>query len=200
MQNTLTLQPSNYVLPTEKVIVGILVIPVAIVILGFSVLSQPISAIDLPTQDEQTLIELTNQERVKQGIHRLTYNPQLQAAAEAKAKDMLDRDYFDHIAPGGKTPWNFIDQTGYSYTKAGENLAIDFKNVAGPIPAWMDSPTHRANILKAEYKEIGIARMKGEFQGRETVVVVQMFGAKSFTIASVGQSVTKAVATISPIK
>jgi uncharacterized protein YkwD len=183
MQNTITLQPMSISLPTEKIVVGALIVAAAVALIGVTVLTKPATAIDLPNQDEQTLITLTNQERTKHGLKSLTYNKKLQAAAEAKAYDMLNKDYFDHVSPDGVTPWKFIDKSGYAYTKAGENLAIDFQTVAGAVPAWMDSPTHRANILKAEYKETGIARVKGEYQGRQTVVVVQIFGTQSSGLA-----------------
>lgn len=167
-------------LPAEKSLIGVLAVAAVVATVGLAFVLKPTQAasIELPTADESRLIELTNIERSKAGLKALTYNSDLHEAALAKATNMLADDYFEHIAPSGKTPWNFIDAAGYRYIKAGENLAIDFTTVDGPVPAWMASPTHRANVLKPEYKEIGIAQVTGEFQGRQTTIVVQMFGAR----------------------
>lgn len=144
----------------------------------------PAQAESAPSYHEQVLINLTNSERTKAGLSELTYSPKLAEAARAKAEDMLAKGYFDHVSPDGQMPWDFIRQADYSYLKAGENLAIDYPTVTGPVPAWMASPTHRANILKPGYEEIGIAEVSGTFQGRETRIVVQMFGTPQFSIQS----------------
>ncbi|MEI6553150.1 MAG: CAP domain-containing protein, partial [bacterium] len=73
-------------------------------------------------------------------------------------------------------PWYWIDQTGYQYSSAGENLAVNFDYSKDVVQAWMNSPTHRANIVKAKYQEIGIGIAEGFYQGRPSVFVVQMFG------------------------
>ncbi len=165
----------------ERAVAGSIITALAISVASFFMVLQPTQAASLPGLEEGRLIELTNIERQAQGLKPLRYNPQLSRAAEAKAADMLAADYFEHTSPAGKTPWSFIKATGYDYYKAGENLAIDFTTVEGPIPAWMASPSHRANILKEDFSEIGIASMTGEYQGRETTVVVQMFGTKSLS-------------------
>jgi len=125
------------------------------------------------------LVELTNAERALSNVPTLTVNETLVRSAEAKAQDLLERDYFNHDTPDGKTPWTFFTDAGYSYTWAGENLAIDFVT-ADPIQrAWMASPTHAANILNPHYREIGIAVVEGDFNGKHTAVVVQHFGAQN---------------------
>lgn len=137
---------------------------------------QPLSALAQPSTNERILIDLTNRERAAHGLSILQYDATLTEAAYAKARDMLANDYFDHFSPDGKSPWQFMQAAGYSYWKAGENLAIDFADAKDAMPAWMASPTHKANIMKSSYNEIGIAVVKGEFKGRETTVIVQMFG------------------------
>lgn len=122
------------------------------------------------------LLELTNEEREKAGLSPLTYNEQLAAAAESKAKDMFNHDYWSHYGPDGATPWSFILSSGYKYEYAGENLAKNFMFSDGVVQAWMDSPTHRENILRSEYQEIGFAIVNGVLNGEETTLVVQMFG------------------------
>ncbi len=124
------------------------------------------------------LIDLTNTSRAQNGLADLTENSKLTSAAFAKANDMLSNDYFAHTSPSGKTPWDFIKAVGYNYTYAGENLAIGYTDDQELHKAWIDSPTHRANIVNGNFREIGIAVVSGEYDGAETTVVVQMFGAQ----------------------
>ncbi len=121
------------------------------------------------------LLELTNQERTAQGLPALRYNDSLARAAENKAHHMFTHDYWSHFG-GGKTPWDFILSSGYSYEVAGENLAKGFAFSEGVVEGWKNSPTHYANIVRPEYDEIGFAVQNGVLQGEETTLVVQMFG------------------------
>lgn len=122
------------------------------------------------------LVDSTNIERQKVNENQLTVNPLLQQAAQAKAKDMATKGYFAHTSPEGLTPWYWLEQAGYSYTQAGENLAINFVDSKDVIVAWMNSPGHRANILNQNYTEIGIATAKGVYKGQEATFVAQFFG------------------------
>lgn len=130
------------------------------------------------TLTKEFLVTLTNQERKELGIGELRENSTLDQAAASKAQDMLDLDYFSHNSPEGKTPWYWIKLSGYNYQKAGENLAIGFVDGEEVMRAWNDSPSHRANLVNSGYQEIGIGIAKGDFQGQEVTVVVQMFGTK----------------------
>ncbi|MBU4350839.1 CAP domain-containing protein [Candidatus Parcubacteria bacterium] len=123
-----------------------------------------------------TLIELTNQERQSSGLSPLKESLVLNQAALAKAKDMIENDYFNHTSPSGITPWYWFKQKGYAYRAAGENLAIGFLDSAEVEKAWTESPSHRQNLLNSNFKEIGIAVLTGNFQGKETTIVVQFFG------------------------
>lgn len=127
------------------------------------------------------VIEQTNQERTKAGLTTLTQNPQLTAAAFAKAQDMFSKDYWAHVSPTGTQPWSFIKNQGYSYQYAGENLARDFSNSSEMMNAWMGSASHRENILNAKYREIGIAVVDGTLEGIETRLVVQMLAVGTST-------------------
>jgi hypothetical protein len=122
------------------------------------------------------LIEFLNSERKAKGLAPLSENPILDQAAYLKAKDILEKDYFSHWSPEGISPWYWFKVAGYNYQFAGENLAIGFLDSKEVNDAWMASPTHRQNILNPNYKEIGIAVLKGEFNGSEVYVVVQHFG------------------------
>jgi uncharacterized protein YkwD len=125
------------------------------------------------------VLEQTNNERTKAGLPALTTNTKLNQAALAKASHMFQHDYWAHIAPDGTTPWVFIKNAGYSYSVAGENLARDFGDTGAMVQAWMNSPTHKENIVRSKYTETGIAVVDGKLQGVETTLVVQLFGSPS---------------------
>ncbi len=122
------------------------------------------------------LTELTNTDRTRNGVGKLTVNPKLTAIAQAKANDMAQNGYFAHTSPDGKTPWYWLKQGGYVYTYAGENLAVNFSDSAAVEAAWMKSPTHRANLLNGKFTEVGIATAVGMYKGEKTTFVVQVFG------------------------
>ena len=123
------------------------------------------------------IINLTNQTRINLGLTELTTSPILNVAAYNKAQDMLLNQYFAHTSPTGLTPWEFIKKAGYNYTYAGENLAVHFVTTESVSDGWMASPTHKANIVSPNYKEIGVGVINGDYEGYPTTFVVQMFGA-----------------------
>ena len=144
------------------------------------------------------IISLTNKEREAGGLNTLSNNPKLASAALAKANNMLEVQYWDHFGPNGETPWQFIRASEYAYVYAGENLAKGFRTSEGTVEAWMASPTHRANIMSANYKDIGVAVVEGELLGKQTVLVVQMFG--NLTSSVQGAVVPPVVAPEEPAK
>jgi len=128
--------------------------------------------------NSENLELLINQERSQRGIAALKINQELNQAAYNKSLDMMSKNYFDHYA-FGRTPWNFITEQGYDYLYAGENLAMDFQTAEGTVAAWMNSPSHRRNILNSDFSETGIGIVKGEYSDasgiRETQIVTNMF-------------------------
>lgn len=123
------------------------------------------------------VVDLTNEERADENKTPLHRNTTLDAAAKLKAQHMAKNHYFAHFAPDGTSPWHWFDEAGYVYAHAGENLAIHFTDSDEVVEAWMDSPTHRANIVDDKFTEIGVGTAKGTFDGYDTVFVVQLFGA-----------------------
>ncbi len=120
-----------------------------------------------------SLLNLTNATRSKAEEPALTLSPQLTAAAQAKANDMVSHDYWSHNSPDGQTPWTFITAAGYNYQLAGENLAYGFTNASATVTGWMNSPEHRANILNAQYQNVGFGIASSpNFQGKGPVTVV----------------------------
>ncbi len=122
------------------------------------------------------LYSLTNEVRHTNNLPPLTLNPKLSEAAAAKGRDMIGKNYWAHYGPDGTAPWDFFSQAGYNYEYAGENLAKNFLYSNNVVDAWMESPSHRENILRSEYTEVGYAMVNGVLQGEETTVVVQLFG------------------------
>jgi hypothetical protein len=128
--------------------------------------------------NEAELLSLTNEKRKEAGLQPLRLNQELTQAASGKAHDMLTKHYWAHTSPDGVTPWVFIKGSGYEYVYAGENLARGFTSSSDVVNAWMASPGHKANLLSANYEDIGFAIKTGELGGDETVLVVQEFGSR----------------------
>ncbi len=126
--------------------------------------------------ESAVLIDLTNESRNKYGLKPLLRNEKLQLAASLKGGDMIENKYFAHYSPEGVSPWYWIKKANYDFIYAGENLAINFLTSKDVESAWLNSPTHRDNILNEKYKDIGISTKVGNFNGRNTVFVIQMFG------------------------
>lgn len=125
----------------------------------------------------EKLAQLTNEQRQKNNLSPLTINSTLSVAAQKKAENMFQENYWSHYSPDGKTPWDFILGAGYKYEYAGENLAKNFLFSNGVVDAWMNSTAgHRENILKKEYTEVGYAIVNGVLNGEQTTLVVQEFG------------------------
>lgn len=122
------------------------------------------------------LISLTNEARAEASKDELVENKVLTLAAQAKADDMAARGYFAHVDPDGKQAWGWMHDAGYDYAYAGENLAAHFYDSSDVVRAWLHSPSHRANVLRSNYKEIGIGIAHGKHEGVDTVFVVQFFG------------------------
>lgn len=129
--------------------------------------------------------DATNAARTEEGRAPLTRNSALDEAARLKAEDMAANGYFAHWSPDGVSPWHWFKEAGYSYKHAGENLAVHFTDSDDVVDAWLDSPTHRENIMDERFTEIGIGTAKGSYQGYDTVFVVQMFGTPALPVKEI---------------
>jgi len=125
----------------------------------------------------ENIVNAINKEREARFLSPLRVNSSLQNAAKNKSIDMITRNYFEHYAYG-QTPWSFILKEDYNYSVAGENLALGYSTAEGVVNAWMNSPTHRANILNPEYGDIGVGVVKGAFtednRTAETTITTEM--------------------------
>ncbi len=118
---------------------------------------------------------LINEERLQHDLSKLKKNDLLTEAAKLKAEDMIKNNYFNHTSPSGQTPWYWLDVVGYNYDYAGENIGVDFDSSEQLKEAWMKSSTHRSNILKDSFTEIGTGVATGTFRGSKIQFVVQLY-------------------------
>jgi len=123
------------------------------------------------------VIYWTNIQREKYGLLPLKENIQLNAAADIKAEDMFENQYFAHASLLGEGVADLTEKAGYEFIIIGENLAFgNFKDDSTLVQAWMESEGHRENILNTNYQEIGVAVKKGIFEGKIAWMAVQHFG------------------------
>jgi hypothetical protein len=139
------------------------------------------------------ITELTNKARMQLGGTGLKPNTQLTSAAQAKADDMAKQQFFAHTAPDGTMAWNYIKQTDYAYEIAGENLAITNESAETVVTSWMNSPSHKENIVNPSYQDIGIGMAKyGDYQGHKDTTVIVALYAKSSGIQVIGATTNPA--------
>ena len=124
------------------------------------------------------VIAETNIQRYNHGLlPPLIENAKLNAASKDKAEDMFKNQYFEHVSPPGLDPGTLVKNSGYEYIVSGENLILgNFANEEEMVQNWMDSPGHRANILNNRFTDIGVAVVKGVYQGETAWIGVQEFG------------------------
>lgn len=129
------------------------------VMLHFTV-SNPTPRPDL----EAKMLELVNEERVKRGLSPLQADPQLVPVARAHSKDMFARGYFSHYTLEGKDPFDRMKTSGIRFMAAGENLALG-QTLKICHEGLMNSPGHRANILRPTFGRLGIGILDGGIHG-----------------------------------
>lgn len=133
----------------------------------------PWSVRDAPPRPEleARMLELVNAERTRRGLRALRADPELVPVARAHADDMFERRYFSHVTPEGTDPFARMRRGGVRFVVAGENLALA-PTLELAHRGLMDSPGHRANILRPQFGRLGVGILDG---GRRGVMVVQLF-------------------------
>jgi uncharacterized protein YkwD/stress response protein SCP2 len=120
------------------------------------------------------VVDLTNRERARAGLPPLTTDALLTTAAQAHSADMVARTFYSHTSPDGSQPWDRAAAAGWGRRTIGENIACGQRSPAEVVDGWMNSPGHRANILKPEFTHIGIGLAGG---GSAGTYWTQLFGA-----------------------
>ena len=123
-----------------------------------------IPSISALTADEQSMVDMINQERIAAGVSPVKVDLRLGAVGRAKANDMKANNYFDHTSPTYGSPWAMMQQVGLTVGWAGENIAGN-SSVSGAMAALMQSPGHRANILDPRFTRVGIGIAYGSAYG-----------------------------------
>jgi uncharacterized protein YkwD len=111
------------------------------------------------------IVQLTNAERAQVGCAPLVVDPRLTAAARGHSADMAERNYFNHDGPDGRTPFQRINDAGYSFSVAAENIAAGQRTPQEVLTGWMNSPSHRANIVDCTLTNIGVGYASGGSYG-----------------------------------
>ena len=120
---------------------------------------------------EAEMLRLVNTERIAAGLGALAADPELTEVARSHSADMFARGYFAHDTPEGRDPFDRIRAADVRFLTAGENLALA-RTVQIAHTGLMNSPGHRANILRPEFGRVGIGIMDGGMRG---VMVTQNF-------------------------
>jgi uncharacterized protein YkwD/uncharacterized membrane protein required for colicin V production len=113
---------------------------------------------------EKQMLDLVNEERVANGLQPLAPDPELTEVARAHSTDMFARGYFAHDTPEGLTPFDRMRNANVRFLIAGENLALA-PTVSIAHTGLMNSPGHRANILRPQFGRVGIGIMDGGMRG-----------------------------------
>ena len=121
----------------------------------------PDNEIGVITQLELDAMTLVNEERASNGLAPLTISQELTVKSRIKSRDMKEQGYFSHNSPTYGSPFEMMKQLGISYSSAAENIAMGYRTAEAVVNAWMNSPSHRANILSTRYTSMGIGHNDG---------------------------------------
>jgi len=122
------------------------------------------------------IINASNAARKELGLQPLFFSSKLTELAKQKTTDMQTMHYFDHYSPTGKSLKNFLNDINYKYIYAGENLAKNYSDDNELVQAWLNSPTHRHNMLHPDFNEVGVAFDYVSLNGINQLVAVMIFG------------------------
>ncbi len=104
----------------------------------------------------QQILSLVNQERGKAGMSALTLNTSMNSAATVRAGELFQR--FAHTRPNGSSCFTALQQAGVRYQGAGENIAYGQTSATAVMRDWMQSTSHRANILNPKWTQLGVGQ------------------------------------------
>ena len=113
---------------------------------------------------EARMLELVNRERIAAGLKPFAPDPELSEVARRHSADMFARGYFAHGTPEGRDPFERMREAKVSFVTAGENIALA-PTLEIAHTGLMNSPGHRANILRQQFERVGIGIMDGGIHG-----------------------------------
>lgn len=180
---------------SQKILAGLLALFVVAKIILLIAAPQPRTFASDLTIDN--ILQAVNNQRQQRNVVTLNTDSRLSSAAQSKADDMQARHYFAHVDPDGNYIWPKIVAAGYSpYLQLGENLAIEFYDTDSLVSAWMNSPTHRANILNDGFRDQGMGLNFGNANaGQYHSVIANTFG----TLLAASKATAPAAAPTAPV-
>ncbi|MBT2413291.1 CAP domain-containing protein [Streptomyces sp. ISL-12] len=104
---------------------------------------------------EDPVSVLVNRERVARGLEVLVGDERLRTSARGHSAEMVRLGFFDHMAPDGTSPAERMLAAGFPLP-GGENIAFGQPTPEAVVADWMNSPPHRRNILRREFRVIGV--------------------------------------------
>ena len=139
---------------------------------------------------DRTILAEVNAVRVAKGLWPLRRSSGLAAAAQRHSRTMAQQGFFKHESAGGGPFWRrvrqFYGSAGFRSWSVGENLlwASPDVDAKGAVSLWLQSPKHRAILLKRTFREIGLAAVHtpaapGAYRGLEVTIVTADLGARS---------------------
>lgn len=147
---------------------------------------------DVLAEEQRQIVALTNVARREKGLPALAVSSKLDLSSQYKADDMAQKNYFAHVREE-KSLASWLKDANYKYQVAGENLAVGFSSAEEIVKAWKNSPTHYANLIDPEFKDLGVGLSGGIYNGRATIFVAQHLGAQ-VAVAKVETQPKKVVA------
>lgn len=123
------------------------------------------------TEREQRTLDLINEYRKENGLAELKTYDKLQEVAKLKAEDLVNNEYFSHNSETLGTPFEMLKSNKLDYKIAGENLAGN-TTPERAFDSWINSPSHRDNILEGDYEYTAIYIVQSPMYGE---IYVQLF-------------------------
>lgn len=164
-----------HILHTKRAIFYSLVFMLAKMVMVAFVVFLPTEVFVLPdvlAEEQKQIITLTNEARTEIGISTLAVATKLNTSAQNKADDMSTKEYFAHTE-NNQTVATWLKAAGYQYETAGENLAVGYSTAQDIVDAWKKSPGHYANLIDADFKDLGVGLAGGVYNGQATVYIAQ---------------------------
>jgi uncharacterized protein YkwD len=169
-------------------ILGLVVLALALALPAAASSTPPRTTSSIDALEASVLVEL-NAVRAGHGLAPLRLTPSLSAAANAHSLAMAQRGFFSHSSADGTAFWKRVQRyyrsTGFGYWSVGENLLWKSPTIdaADAIRMWLESPSHRKNLLAPQWREIGLAAVRasaapGAFEGLDVTIVTADFGVR----------------------
>jgi len=150
--------------------------------------SAPSKVNALPALDQQVIVQI-NAVRAQRGLGRLHLSLHLRAASRSHSYDMARHGFFSHDSSNGSSPWarlaHYYTSTGYGFWQVGETISYSpDADAAAVVHDWLTSPEHRAILLTAKFREIGVSAVhvtaaSGDFHGDTVTLVTADFGVRA---------------------